>query len=68
MGPKAADEFRILFLGDSITLSGLYMIDPEGRQGQPGEGSGGPDAVRAYYFIGRKEKWTVTRTGVVALK
>ena len=47
---------------------GLYMIDPEGCRVQPGESSSGPSGELAYYFLARKEKWTVTKRGVVAIK
>ena len=47
---------------------GLHMVDPEGRRGQSGESSAGPDPVLAYYFLARKETWGVTKSGVVTIK
>ena len=46
----------------------LRMLDPTGRNGQPGASSGAPAAHLAYYFLARGETWGFTKRGRVILK
>jgi hypothetical protein len=45
----------------------LCMVDPEGRRGQPGEGSE-PHSLRPFYHLARGETFGVTKQGVVTIK
>ena len=47
---------------------GLGMVDPSGRNGQPGGSSVGPGRHLAYYFLARGETWGFNKTGVVTIK